>query len=117
MYDLIVVSFLKGIMSKNNLWVRVLSSSAILEPENRERFPERVSKASAKLETAGRSEGMGGGRWGGGGGGGKKGKETSALSQGVLACSELAIEQCKVSICLLVCTVFCWLRCRLTNCG
>jgi hypothetical protein len=83
-------------MSKNNLWVRVLSSSAVLEPENRERFPERVTKASAKLESAARSEGSFGGRWGGGGGGGKKGKESSALAQGVLACSELAIEQCKV---------------------
>jgi len=95
---------LLGIMSKNNLWVRVLSSTTMLDPDNRDRFPERVSKAAAKLEQAARSEGgfgrEHGGRWGGhhGGGGGsssRKGKEQSALAQGVLACSELAIEQCK----------------------
>jgi len=84
---------LLGIMSKNNLWVRVLSSTSMLETENRDRFPERLSKASSKLEQAGRSEGAYGGRWGHHGG--RKGKETSALAQGAVACGELAIEQCK----------------------
>jgi COP9 signalosome complex subunit 5 len=86
---------LLGIMSKNNLWVRVLSSSAILEPEYRERLPERFNKATQKLDSASRQADSGGyGRsWHGSGKSGK-GKDT-ALNQGVLACSELAIEQCK----------------------
>lgn len=75
---------LLGVMSKNNLWVRVLSSSAMLEPETRERFPERVSKAVLQIDSKDVN------------GRGKKGKD-SALAQGVRACSELAIEQCKVS--------------------
>jgi COP9 signalosome complex subunit 5 len=39
-------------MSKNNLWVRVLSSSSIMETETRQRFAERVRKAAEKIESA-----------------------------------------------------------------
>jgi len=87
---------LLGIMSKNNLWVRVLSSSAILEPEYRERLPERFNKATQKLDSAARQADSGGyGRgWHGGGSKGGKGKD-NVLTQGVQACSELATEQCK----------------------
>jgi COP9 signalosome complex subunit 5 len=83
-----------GIMSKNNLWVRVLSSSAILEPEYRERLPERFNKATQKLDQAGRQADSGG--YGRSYHGGKSGKgKDTALNQGVQATSELAIEQCK----------------------
>jgi len=79
-------------MSRNNLWVRVLSSSPIMEPENRLRFSDRVKKASEKLQVA---PSGGGGRFphfgprrGGGGS-----KEATAADRSQ-ACNELAIEQC-----------------------
>jgi COP9 signalosome complex subunit 5 len=86
-------------MSKNSLWIRILASSSIMEPENRQRFSERVKKANDKLQSAANNQALGGR---GGGGGfyapssavGKKGGKDD-LSQGTLACSELAIEQCK----------------------
>jgi len=85
-------------MSKNSLWIRILASSSIMEPENRQRFSERVRKANDKLGSAVNSQTLGG-RGGGGGfyapaASGKKGGKDD-LSQGTLACSELAIEQCK----------------------
>jgi len=88
-------------MSSNNLWIRALSSSSVMEPENRERFPERVRKATEQLEQGTRKMGgFGGGggpfgfprkRGGGGGGGGGGAK---SLEQGTKAVAELAIEQC-----------------------
>jgi len=89
------------IMSRNNLWVRILSSSAIMEPETRQRFAERVRKAADKVSTstAMMSGGGVGGRSSysaaasGPGSGNKKAKDE--LKDGTLACSELAIEQCK----------------------
>jgi len=90
-----------GIMSKNNLWVRVLGSTPILETEARQQFSERVRKAAEKLQLASSQLAQAGGRgfYGGPigmpGGPGKKGAENSELSQGALACAELAIEQTK----------------------
>lgn len=110
------------VMSKNALWVRVLGSSSILEPDNRQRFADRISKAAERLSHvdaqlvsgggAGAGIGMGGGggfglalerghRGGGGGGrrrrdgGGGGGAATDDLSKGAQACCELAIEVCK----------------------
>jgi len=90
-----------GIMAKNNLWVRVLGSTPILETEARQRFSERVRKAAEKLQLASTHLQQAGGRgfYGGPGGmpggPGKKGGDNSELSQGALACAELAIEQSK----------------------
>jgi len=87
------------IMSSSNLWIRALSSSSVMEPENRERFAERVRKATDKLEQGGRRlGGFGGGGYGGGfpsshrkrGGGGVN----KTLDEGTKAMCELAIEQC-----------------------
>lgn len=38
------------ILSKNFLWMRTLGSTPMLERENRERFSERVSNMSTKLD-------------------------------------------------------------------
>jgi COP9 signalosome complex subunit 5 len=38
------------VMSKNALWVRVLGSSSIMEPDNRERFADRIKKAAERLQ-------------------------------------------------------------------
>lgn len=84
-------------MSRNNLWVRVLSSAGILEEENRQGFSERVKNASEKLGKAQSSMGQSGYAFSGGRGprGASGGKATSdALSEGSQACEELAIEQC-----------------------
>jgi len=83
-------------MSKNSLWIRILASSSVMEPENRQRFSERVRKASDKLTSALNTQaigGRGGGFYASAASGKKGGKDD--LSQGSLACSELAIEQCK----------------------
>jgi COP9 signalosome complex subunit 5 len=77
-------------MSRNNLWVRVLSSSTIMEPENRLRFSERVKKAADKLQVTasqptGRYPQFGSRR------GATKEATSADRSQ---ACTELAIEQC-----------------------
>jgi len=93
------------IMSSNNLWIRALSSSSVMEPENRERFPERVRKATEQLEQGSRKmSGFGGGGGGGGGpfgfprkrggGGGGGGGGAKSLEQGTKAVAELAVEQC-----------------------
>lgn len=87
------------IMSRNNLWIRVLSTSSILEPENRIRFPERLNKASEKLQSVANSSAggpfrgpMGKGQRGGGGFGPKN--KDALLREGAAQCAELAIEQC-----------------------
>jgi len=93
-----------GIMSKNNLWVRVLGSTPIMESEARQRFSERVRKAAEKLQLASTqlaaSSGRGGfyggpGMMGGGGGGARRSGADSEFGLGALACAELAIEQAK----------------------
>lgn len=90
-----------GIMSKNNLWVRVLGSTPVLETEARQRFSERVRKAAEKLQLAGQQLAASSGRgfYGGPGmgipGAKKGGDKDSELGQGALACAELAIEQSK----------------------
>eukprot|EP00456_Euglypha_rotunda_P070194 TRINITY_DN6211_c0_g1_i23.p1 TRINITY_DN6211_c0_g1~~TRINITY_DN6211_c0_g1_i23.p1 ORF type:complete len:355 (+),score=65.36 TRINITY_DN6211_c0_g1_i23:136-1065(+) len=78
------------IMSSNNLWIRALASSAVMEPENRERFPERVRKASEQLEQGSRR--MGG--YGGFSSARKRGGARPTLDQGTKAMCELAVEQC-----------------------
>jgi len=75
------------IMSRNNLWIRVLSSSSIMEAENRKGFAQRVRKAVDKLQQAEQKGGMGFGRRGGGRG--------NNFTQATQACCELAIEQCQ----------------------
>ena len=103
-------------MSKNNLWVRVLSSSSLLEPDNRQRVSERVKKVNTQLQTVDaqltHSHGGGGGGshsmrgamasfgpqgmgQGGRGGAGKKGAVVEELSKGSSAGGDIAIEQCK----------------------
>lgn len=118
-YSLPISYFMSGlgnnlldIMSKNNLWVRILSSSSIMETENRQRFAERIKKANDKLSSVDTSQsamiGFSGGgmmgpsaggrhrsRGGGGGHGNIPNKLTDDLSKGSQACSELAIEMCK----------------------
>jgi hypothetical protein len=77
-------------MSRNNLWVRVLSSSSIMEEENRSRCAERILKNAGDM-----TAGAAGARYGGGGGGFKGGKKgDSKLAEAAQACSELATEQC-----------------------
>lgn len=78
-------------MSRNNLWVRVLSSSSIMEAENRSRCSERIKNASDLIQSAGLSSGSARGYGGGHKGAGKK---DSKLAEGSQACSELATEQC-----------------------
>jgi len=76
-----------NVMAKSNLWVRVLSSTAMLDAENRTQFPERVGKAADKLAQAAIQAESGTNARGN--------KAKDALAQGVQSCSELAIEQCK----------------------
>jgi len=84
------------IMSKNSLWVRILGSSSIMETETRQRFSERVRKAADKLQVAANQSVSGPvGRGFYSGPTSKKQGGKDDLSQGTLACSELAIEQCK----------------------
>lgn len=102
------------VMSKNALWMRVLGSSSIMEPDNRVRFADRISKAADRLRAVDASVvsggGIGGGGMGGfvsGGGGGRSsrrrrgdggaggGAGADDLSKGTQACCELAIECCK----------------------
>lgn len=98
------------VMSKNALWVRILGSSSIMEPDNRQRFADRISKAAERLRTVDASVVSGGGAGmmslGGGAmvagsrGGGRRRREGAGgandeLSKGAQACCELAIEQCK----------------------
>jgi len=87
------------VMSRNNLWVRVLASSSIMESDNRQRFAERMRKAADKLSVQASQSAMGGAAsrafYGpiGGGAGKKQGRDE--LAQATQACADLAIEQCK----------------------
>jgi COP9 signalosome complex subunit 5 len=104
------------VMSKNALWVRVLGSSSILEPDNRQRLADRISKAAERLKQVDAQLVSGGGAGAAGsassmgavGGslslqrssrrrreGGSGAAPTDDLSKGAQACCELAIEQCK----------------------
>ncbi len=40
------------IMSRKSLWVRVLSSSPLMEPETRDQVSDRIGKATDKLQSA-----------------------------------------------------------------
>jgi len=115
---------LVDVMSKNALWVRVLGSSSIMEPENRARFADRVKKASDRLNqveaglltggAGGVGMGMGmysfasllSGGVGPAAGGQRSGRRrrdpagalagaSDDLTKGAQACCDLAIEQCK----------------------
>ena len=106
-------STLLSTMSRNNLWVRVLSSASLLEVDNRARVPERVRKVTEKLSTVEAHlvhsgghvvRGVVAGGYGGGlpglgsvgrAGGGKRGAVLEELENGSAAGSEIAIEQCK----------------------
>lgn len=117
-YQLKMSYFLSGlgnqmleVMSKNALWMRVLGSSSIMEPDNRVRFADRISKAADRLRTVDASVvtggGIGGGMGGFSSGGGRAsrrrrgeggaggGAANDDLSKGTQACCELAIECCK----------------------
>eukprot|EP00808_Paulinella_micropora_P010447 g5898.t1 len=101
-YALQVSHFMSGlghkyvnIMGSSNLWVRNLSSSSMMEPETRDRLPDRIRKASDQLEQGARSAGGGGygvptysGPRGGANGGNKK------LEQAGKAVAEIAVEHC-----------------------
>jgi len=80
------------IMSRNFLWISVLSSSAVMEPENRRGFPKLTQDMASKLQAAAESSGgFGGARPGGRGRSGKEpNKDLQSASKE--AC-ELAIEQ------------------------
>ncbi|SPQ95850.1 MPN domain-containing protein [Plasmodiophora brassicae] len=78
------------VLSRKHLWMKVLSSSSIMDPENRQRFPDRIAVINAKLESvdlqtiAGRP---------------RKGKSSSKdhtghLVQAVESASELSFEHC-----------------------
>ena len=104
-------------MSRRSLWVRVLSSSSLLEVDNRARVSERVKKVNDKLQAAetalahyGGMAGRGGGMYGhvahttagpagsSGSGSGKarvRGVGGDEMQQASVAGSEIAIEQCK----------------------
>ena len=102
-------------MSRRSLWVRVLSSSSLLEVDNRARVSERIRKVNDKLQAAetalahyGGMAGRGGGVYGhvahtaGGAGGSSSGGKARArgvggdeMEQASVAGSEIAIEQCK----------------------
>jgi COP9 signalosome complex subunit 5 len=111
---------LLDIMSRNNLWVRVLSSSSLLEVDNRQRVSERVRRVVDRLNSvdSALTHGGGAGRGGGGaymggaaaglggrgsalglmaagGGRGLRGAGADDLEKGSTAGSEIAIEQCK----------------------
>lgn len=105
------------VMSKNALWVRILGSSSIMEPDNRVRVADRIKKATERLQTVdaaslalgsvGGSSSSGGAAPGlmslmGGrsGGGGRRRRDAGAsgasdLTLGAQACCEIAIETCK----------------------
>lgn len=83
------------IMSRSSLWVRVLSSSAVMEPENRLRFPDRAEAMTSKLSKASAQAGAGASAGGRGGRGDKSsGRQSSALQEAAKESAELAIEQC-----------------------
>ena len=84
------------VMSKNALWVRILGSSSIMEPDNRARFADRVKKANDRLQhvdttaLSGSTTAMPFAR--------RRRNEIGAgdeLTKGAQACEELAIEVCK----------------------
>lgn len=88
-----------GILSKNFLWMRTLGSTPMLERENRERFSERVTAVSSKLETAdvqmahGSGSRLGSGMMSGGAeGGGGAAKEEAALEKPTQSAKGLATE-------------------------
>lgn len=80
---------LVDVMSKNNLWVRVLSTAPVLDTENRERFSDRINRASEKLAQSTGDSSLSSLR------SNKKKSNKEDLHVGAQACSELAIEQCK----------------------
>ena len=101
-------------MSRRSLWVRVLSSSSLLEVDNRARVSERIKKVNDKLQAAdtalahyGSMAGRGGGMYGhvahnaasaagsSGGKGRMRGAGGDEMEQASVAGSEIAIEQCK----------------------
>ena len=130
-YQLPITYFLSSLgsdllstMTRNNLWIRVLSSTSTLEPDNRHRVPERIKKVNDKLHALDTTiplhsqsaphQARGGGGGGGGAGGmglgaaigagfaggrgagaGKRSAMVEELDKGSVAASEIAIEQCK----------------------
>eukprot|EP00457_Paulinella_chromatophora_P009793 gb/GEZN01009867.1/.p1 GENE.gb/GEZN01009867.1/~~gb/GEZN01009867.1/.p1 ORF type:complete len:364 (+),score=64.34 gb/GEZN01009867.1/:22-1113(+) len=103
-YQLQVSHFMSGlgkkyvdIMGSSNLWVRNLSSSSMMEPETRDRLPDRIRKAADQLEQGGRQAGGGGG-YGVPSYAGPRGREGSGgnkkLEQGGKAVAEIAVEHC-----------------------
>mmetsp|Transcript_7466 Transcript_7466/g.8472 ORF Transcript_7466/g.8472 Transcript_7466/m.8472 type:complete len:344 (+) Transcript_7466:24-1055(+) len=80
------------IMSRNNLWIRVLSSSAVMEPENRRGFPDRAGAMTTKLNSA--SDSHHSGAFARRGRGQKGGEQNKELNQAAKEASDLAIEQC-----------------------
>ena len=75
-------------MSKNSLWIRVLASSAVMEPENRERFSDRVKKSTDKITKSVGTVSRGSLR-------GAVPAANEDLNEAAQLCSELATEQIK----------------------
>jgi len=98
-------------MSKKSLWIRVLSTTSMMEAENRNSYAERLKKTAEKLSAvdSATSQSGGGGMGGGmammmmqghgkrgrGGAGGPLSLVNDDLQQQADACDQLAIEQCK----------------------
>eukprot|EP00475_Leptophrys_vorax_P027787 TRINITY_DN3967_c0_g1_i1.p1 TRINITY_DN3967_c0_g1~~TRINITY_DN3967_c0_g1_i1.p1 ORF type:complete len:342 (-),score=91.99 TRINITY_DN3967_c0_g1_i1:46-927(-) len=83
------------ILSKNHLWVRVLSSAAVMEPENRAQVTDRLLNLSTKLDSAemqapvrsiGKIRGAAGPN---------SAKADDPLDQATRAAIDIAIEQCQ----------------------
>lgn len=107
------------VMSKNALWVRILGSSSIMEPDQRARFADRIKKATERLQNVDSSAlalagaglasspasaanlTLGIGMSGLAARSGRRRRDAGAtgasdeLTKGAQACCELAIEQCK----------------------
>jgi COP9 signalosome complex subunit 5 len=83
------------ILSKNHLWVRVLSSAVIMEPENRAQVTDRLSNLSTKLESVEMSGPMKFGKGRAAAGSSSSSKGEDPLDQATRAATDIAIEQCQ----------------------
>ena len=82
-----------GVLSEKVLWMHILSSTPMLEKENRDRESERISKIAEKLEGVDMHFSHGaGGRMGGYLLPEQRGKEDSQLGKSTQGASELSME-------------------------
>jgi len=90
------------ILSMNHLWIRVLSSAAIMEPENRAQTIDRIANLADRLDvvdiqSSSRSRGrMGlGTDMGSGSAQGATSKSEGPLEQSSIAAADIALELCE----------------------